>query len=47
MSAMKRRPLIGGNWKMNMLRADAEQFCQQLLVGFDDLEPRLVEPGRW
>ncbi len=42
MSAMKRRPLIGGNWKMNMLRADAEQFCQQLLVGFDDLEPETV-----
>ncbi|MEE8369044.1 MAG: triose-phosphate isomerase [Thermoanaerobaculia bacterium] len=23
-----RRPLIGGNWKMNMLRQDAEAFCR-------------------
>jgi triosephosphate isomerase len=27
---------------MNMLRADAEMFCQQLLAGFDDLEPETV-----
>ncbi len=42
MSSSKRQPLIGGNWKMNMLRADAEEFCRQLLAGFDDLEPETV-----
>lgn len=27
---MTRRPLIGGNWKMHLLRADAEAFCRHV-----------------
>ncbi len=30
-----RRPLVAANWKMNLLRADAERFCR-------DLVPRLA-----
>lgn len=29
----QRRPLIGGNWKMNLLSRDAEALCQELVVG--------------
>ena len=42
MSEPKRRALIGGNWKMNLLRADAEAFCQELVAGLSDLEPEVV-----
>ncbi len=27
---MTRRPLVGGNWKMHLLRADAEAYCERL-----------------
>ena len=42
MTTTIRRPLIGGNWKMNMLRADADGFCRQLLAEFGDLTPETV-----
>ena len=42
MSETSRRPLIGGNWKMNMLRADAEEFCRHLATNFGDLRPETV-----
>jgi len=28
-----RRPLVAANWKMNLLRRDAEQFCRRLVPG--------------
>lgn len=42
MSETKRRPLIGGNWKMNMLGSDAERFCRQIDAEFGDLRPETV-----
>jgi triosephosphate isomerase len=42
MTRSNRRPLIGGNWKMNMLQAEAEELCQQLVAGIGDLEPETV-----
>ena len=33
MSQIKRRPLVGGNWKMNMLRHEARTFCETLAAG--------------
>ena len=33
MSETNRRPLIGGNWKMNLLRDAASAFCRDLLAG--------------
>ncbi|MEM7481202.1 MAG: triose-phosphate isomerase [Acidobacteriota bacterium] len=30
---MSRKPLVAGNWKMNLLRADAENFCRRLGAG--------------
>jgi triosephosphate isomerase len=33
-----RRPLVAGNWKMNLLRTEAESFC-------DDLREELGEPA--
>ena len=30
-AASGRRPLVGGNWKMHHLRADAERWCRELL----------------
>jgi len=42
MTTRSRRPLIGGNWKMNMLRADAVDFCNRLVGGFADLAPEVV-----
>ncbi len=27
---MTRRPLVGGNWKMHLLRADAEAYCEHI-----------------
>lgn len=32
----ERRPLIGGNWKMNLLRDEAETFCQRLRDGLTE-----------
>ncbi len=33
MSPNRRRPLVGGNWKMHFLRDDATRFCDALLAG--------------
>jgi triosephosphate isomerase len=40
MSTLKRRPLVGGNWKMNLLSREAQSYCQAFLSGF---EPSSVE----
>ena len=32
---MNRRPLVGGNWKMNLLREDAERYCRALTAGLE------------
>ena len=37
-----RRALIGGNWKMNLLRADAEELCRELVAGLSGLEPEVI-----
>ncbi|MDX1501981.1 MAG: triose-phosphate isomerase [Thermoanaerobaculia bacterium] len=29
----ERRPIVGGNWKMNLLKADAADFCRRLTAG--------------
>lgn len=39
---MNRRPLIGGNWKMHMLRAEAEEYCRRLRQHPADLAPEVV-----
>jgi len=36
------RGLIAANWKMHLLRADAERFCQALLAGLPAAGPRVV-----
>ena len=48
-----RRPLIAANWKMNLLRADAESWCHELRQGLkedrdrgDHGEPGDREPAR-
>ena len=33
MKDSKRRPLVGGNWKMHMLREPAQKFCDDFLAG--------------
>ena len=33
MSPNRRRPLVGGNWKMHFLRQDARRFCEEFLAG--------------
>ena len=40
MNNSKRRPLVGGNWKMNLLSREAQSYCQAFLAGF---EPAAVE----
>ena len=32
MAERERVPLIAGNWKMHLLRADAERYCSELLA---------------
>jgi len=31
MTTARRRPLIGGNWKMHLIRKEAEEFCSDLI----------------
>ena len=38
---MSRRPILAGNWKMNMLRADAEAFCADLGPKLEAHRPQL------
>ncbi len=41
----ERRPIAAGNWKMNLLRRDAEAFCQALRQSFTDDASRLPASG--
>ena len=34
MKDSKRRPLVGGNWKMHMLRDTARAFCESFVAGY-------------
>jgi len=36
---VKRRPIVAANWKMNLLRSDAETLVRGLLEGLDGTEP--------
>ncbi len=36
MSTTERRPIAAGNWKMNLLRRDAEALCRDLRAGLSD-----------
>jgi len=40
MNNSQRRPLVGGNWKMNLLSQEAQIYCRAFLAGF---EPSTVE----
>ncbi len=35
MTPNRRRPLVGGNWKMHMLSYEGRDFCEALLPGLD------------
>ncbi len=39
---MTRRPLVGGNWKMHLLRADAEAYCEQIRGAAASLRAEVV-----
>ena len=39
---MTRRPLVGGNWKMHLLRADAEAYCESIRAGSAGLPADVV-----
>ena len=41
-TAHGRRRLVGGNWKMNHLRADAENYCSAFAAGYRDLTTEVV-----
>ena len=38
----ERRRLVGGNWKMHHLTADAETYCRRFVDGYRDLETEVV-----
>jgi len=42
MSQVTRRPLIGGNWKMNMLHREARSFCRNLAEGLESSTAEVV-----
>jgi triosephosphate isomerase len=45
MNAERRRPLIAANWKMNLLKADAAEYCRDLRRGLaapPELDARVV-----
>jgi triosephosphate isomerase len=42
MSSMTRRPLIGGNWKMHLLRREAEAYCHTFGTEASKLNPEVV-----
>ena len=42
MTESRRRPLVGGNWKMNLLRSDAESFTRRLREEFGDAPAEAV-----
>lgn len=35
MTPIGRRPLVGGNWKMHLVGAEARELCRDLLAGLD------------
>ena len=41
MKDTRRRPLVGGNWKMHKVRSEAEAYCSKLLARLD---PSPVDP---
>ena len=45
MTDTKRKPLVGGNWKMHMLRGEARDFCQALAPGLDDAVDVVLFPS--
>ena len=45
MTDTKRKPLVGGNWKMHMLRGEARDFCQRLVPGLDDAVEVVLFPS--
>ena len=42
MNTSQRRPLIGGNWKMHMLRREAEAYCRAFGSEVSALAPEVV-----
>jgi triosephosphate isomerase len=42
MNDTKRRPLVGGNWKMHMLRQSAQDFCNGLVEGLGSERTEIV-----
>jgi triosephosphate isomerase len=42
MNDTKRRPLVGGNWKMHMLRQPAHDFCDALVGGLGSERAEIV-----
>ncbi len=42
MSAPRRRPLVGGNWKMHLLRGEAEEYCRRLVQGLGGATAEVV-----
>lgn len=48
---IERRPIVGGNWKMNTSRIGAKELCQSILEGFNDrtvdTEVILYPPYMW
>ncbi len=42
MSTIRRRPLVGGNWKMHFLAGEAQQFCQRFVAGLADSPVEVV-----
>ena len=36
MSSNGRRPLVGGNWKMHMLRSEAEEYCRRFVAALEN-----------
>jgi len=42
MTETTRRPLVGGNWKMHMLRAAARKFSDSLAAGLDNNHAEVV-----
>ena len=42
MTDIKRRPLVGGNWKMNLLRPDARVFCSAFVRGLENPRTEVV-----
>jgi len=42
MAGSARRPIVAGNWKMHLLGAEAEAFCQALRAGLPAARPEVV-----